>query len=172
MLKLPGSVTELERELCQVDIDHVGAEPNLGREFLIARLRIPTVDNNTGIGRMEPNQIDADIKRLQVNIGVDLVEAGIDAAVHAIVADFRQGVGDFAAAKGNVLGPERRRRCAAMHRKRREGTARASADLQGAAASASGERQPRRKIVGIQIVGNVASLASYQRKLSLGAEAG
>jgi len=35
---------------------------------------------------MKAEQVDADIERFQIDVGVDLVEAGIEAAVRAIVA--------------------------------------------------------------------------------------
>ena len=71
----------------RLDVDRVGLQVNFAGEFLIARLRIPTVDQNSRVGRMKPDQIDTDIERLQIDVGVDLVEARIDAPVHTVVAD-------------------------------------------------------------------------------------
>ena len=86
MRQLPRSVGHLQHELVEADVEHIGIQANFRRDLLIARLRVPAIDQNAHISRMKAEQVDADIERFQIDVGVDLVEAGIEAAVRAIVA--------------------------------------------------------------------------------------
>jgi len=108
MRELPGAIAQLQRELVEAQIDHIGLQPNLGRELLIARLRVPGIDQNSRVSRLKPNQIDTHVDRFQIDVGVYLVEARIDAAVRGIVADARQCVCDLARADGNAAGLQRK----------------------------------------------------------------
>ncbi len=94
---------------------------------------------------MEPNQIDAEIKRLQIDIGVHLVEAGIEAPMRAVVADSCERVCDLACADRDAAGLERNHRGASAHRQVIEGAAGAADDLQLAAALSRCCRMRRRQ---------------------------